>query len=75
MNMKITIKVKLRSKVAKVQKMDDGYFLVSVNALPKEGEANRAIIKALARYFEVAPSRVSIVSGQMSRTKIIEILR
>lgn len=72
--MKITVKVKLRSKVPKIQKMDDGSFLIAVAAIPKEGEANRAVIKTLAEYFDVAPSRISIISGQTSRTKIIEIL-
>jgi len=54
--------------------MDDGSFLIAVAAIPKEGEANRAVIKTLAEYFDVAPSRISIISGQTSRTKIIEIL-
>ena len=72
--MKITVKVKLRSKVPKIQKMDDGSFLIAVAAIPKEGEANRAVIKTLAEYFDVAPSRISIISGQTSRTNIIEIL-
>ncbi len=72
--MKITVRVKLRAKIPKIQKMDDGSFLISVAAIPKEGEANRAVIKALAQYFDIAPSRINIVSGQTSRIKIIEIL-
>ncbi len=48
-------------------------YKVSVQAVPVDGKANRAIIKALAKYFDVAPSSVRIVSGETAKKKIIEI--
>ncbi|MDP3771924.1 MAG: DUF167 domain-containing protein [bacterium] len=48
-------------------------FRVSVKEPPVAGRANRAIISALADYFGVPETRVRIVSGAMSRRKIIAI--
>ncbi len=49
-------------------------YKVSVTEAPVAGAANKAIIQALAGYFEVAPSCVTLVSGQTSKQKIFEIL-
>lgn len=38
-----------------------------------DGAANAACIEALARYLEVAPSRVALVRGPASRQKTFEI--
>jgi uncharacterized protein YggU (UPF0235/DUF167 family) len=48
-------------------------FMVAVTASASQGKANRAIEKALAEYFKIAPVRVRIVAGQSSRKKIVEI--
>lgn len=50
------------------------HFIVAVKEPPIQGRANAAIIRALADYFGLAPSRVRIISGHTSRQKIIEIL-
>jgi uncharacterized protein (TIGR00251 family) len=72
--MKIFIKAKPRAKEERVEKIDGTNFIVSVTAPPVKGLANRAIIKIVAEYFKVAPSRVRIVSGFTSRQKILEII-
>jgi hypothetical protein len=38
-----------------------------------DGKANEALAKVLAKHFGVAKSRVTIVRGHTSRTKIVEI--
>lgn len=38
-----------------------------------KGEANEAVIEALARYFRVPRSRVRIVLGRTSRRKVVEV--
>lgn len=38
-----------------------------------DGAANAACVEALARYLEVAPSRVALVRGPASRQKTFEI--
>lgn len=72
--MRITATVKPNAKRAKTEKIDDAHFVVSVTAPPHDGKANRAVILAIAAYFDIAPSRVTIVSGLASRRKIIEII-
>ncbi|HEX7365176.1 MAG TPA: DUF167 domain-containing protein [Dehalococcoidia bacterium] len=71
--MKISIKVTPNSKTEGVTK-DGDIFFVRVKEPPKEGKANRAVIKLLAGYFKVSPGQVSIIGGYSSRNKNIEIL-
>lgn len=71
--MKILVKVKANSKTEKIEKIGDKSFAVSVKAPAKEGKANLAVVKALAKYFGIAQSDARILSGLNSKQKIIEI--
>jgi len=72
--MKITVKARPNSHEEKMQKVSGTEFIVSVKEPPVHGLANKAIIKALADYFNVSQVRVHIVSGYTSRQKVVEIL-
>ncbi|OGZ37560.1 MAG: hypothetical protein A3A94_03285 [Candidatus Portnoybacteria bacterium RIFCSPLOWO2_01_FULL_43_11] len=72
--MKLFVSAKPGSREESVRKIDDAHFAVAVKEPPIEGRANKAIIKALADFLNVAPSRLSMISGQTSRQKIIEFL-
>ena len=71
--MKIFVNVKPRSKREFLKKIEDEHFVVAVNDSPERGKANRAVAKAIANYFNIAVSRVGIVSGQTSKQKVFEI--
>lgn len=71
--MKIFVRVKPKVKKEKVEKIDDVHFKVSVKEPPEKGQANRAVIKAFADYFNIPSSRINIVSGFKSKEKILEI--
>lgn len=71
--MNIFVKARPNSKKEEVTKINETTFTVAVKEPPIQGRANIAIIKALAEYFEVAPSKIKIISGHTSRQKIIEI--
>jgi uncharacterized protein len=73
--MRITIRVKPGSRENRVEKAGERDFLVKVKAPAREGKANEAVIRALAEYFDVPPSRVAIVTGAGARQKIVEIGR
>ncbi|PIZ87317.1 MAG: hypothetical protein COX92_01455 [Candidatus Nealsonbacteria bacterium CG_4_10_14_0_2_um_filter_40_15] len=73
--MKIFVRVKPKAKEEKVEKIDDINFNVQVRALPEKGKANRAVIRALADYFNIGQSNIQIVSGSKSKLKIIEITK
>jgi hypothetical protein len=71
--MKIFVKVKPKAKEEKIIKISDKNFKVSVKKPPEKGKANRAVLKALADYFDISQSKVKIISGSASKLKIIEI--
>ncbi|MFA5158221.1 MAG: DUF167 domain-containing protein [Patescibacteria group bacterium] len=71
--MKISIKVIPSAKVEQVQPALDGSLKVWLRAKPKEGEANRALIKLLSDYYDVPKSQIEIISGLTSRNKVVEV--
>ncbi|HLD25462.1 MAG TPA: DUF167 domain-containing protein [Candidatus Andersenbacteria bacterium] len=71
--MKITVKVTANARQEAVEEIREGYYKVRVTAKPVGGKANEAVIKLLAEYFDVPPSRVRIVFGKTSREKMVEI--
>lgn len=72
--MKIQIKVKPNSKTEEINQEGDN-FVVKVKEPPKEGKANQAVIKLLAKHFGVPQSQVKILSGLRGKTKVIEIMQ
>lgn len=72
--MKIFVKAKPSAKEEKIEKIDEVNFIVAVKEPPKDGRANRAIVKAIAAHFNIASSCVNLVSGFSSRQKVFEIL-
>jgi len=71
--LKIQAKVKPNSKTEEVSREGDS-FIVKVKEPPKEGRANRAVIKLLAEHFGVPQSQVKILSGFKSKNKVVEIM-
>lgn len=48
-------------------------FKVYLTAPAEQGKANKALIRLLAKYFNVKKSQVQIIKGDKSRNKVIEI--
>ena len=46
---------------------------IAVHARPVEGKANAALVEFLAEFFGVARSRIEIVNGEMSRSKVFAV--
>lgn len=73
--MLISILVKPGSKKGTlVEASPFGDLVVYLREKPHDGEANEALIKVLAEYFDVAKGRVLIKSGGKSRKKLVEII-
>jgi len=70
---KITVRVKSRAKENKVIIEDAAHYAVYIHAPATEGKANEALIRVLADHFDIAQSRIRIVSGFSSRIKIVDI--
>ncbi len=70
---KISLTVKPNARRARVEKISEAEFRISVRAPAQEGAANRAVIEALAEFLAVPKSTIRIVRGQSSRKKLVEI--
>lgn len=53
-----------------MEKIDDTHYRVEVREPPIEGKANKAVIEAVADYFALPKSAVTISSGQKSKKKV-----
>lgn len=51
----------------------DGAIVVRVTASPVDGAANAALARLLAKTLRVPKGAVTIVSGETSRTKLVEV--
>ena len=71
--MRIWVKVKAGSSRDKIEKNADGDYAVWVRAKPTDGKANEAVVKALAEYFDISKSRITLLSGHTSKQKLFEI--
>jgi len=70
---RITVKVHPRAKRSRVAgKLGETYKL-DLAAPPVDGKANEACVRLVAERLGVPASRVRIVTGQTSRTKVLEI--
>lgn len=70
---KITLRVIPRARQNKIELDESGVYRVHITAAPVDGAANVAVIKMLAEYFGVPKSQITIIRGETSRDKIVEI--
>ncbi len=71
--MKISVRVKPKSKVSGVIPQPDGSYLVSVSVPPVDGRANEQVIELLAEYFKRPKRDLAILRGVGARQKIVEV--
>jgi len=71
----IIVKVKIvpGSSKNKIIGVYNNALKISIAAPPVEGKANKKCITYLAKCFNVAKSKVEIISGQTSKNKLIKI--
>ena len=66
------MKVMPRAK-ANVVVPKDGVLYVRTTAVAADGKANEAVVKLLAKHFDVPKSSITVVRGHTSRIKSIEV--
>lgn len=69
----IEVHVKPGSSKGPLISVDDGVLTVYLRERAVEGAANDALVKLVAKHFEVPKSRVSIKRGHKSRIKFLEV--
>lgn len=67
------VTVKPNSKKGPLVLQDGQELTVYLREKPIDGEANAALIKLLAKHFDVAKSSINIKSGAHGRKKLVEI--
>lgn len=69
--MRIKVRVKPGSKKPGIEKTEDGW-IIRVRERAVENKANEAVMEAAAQELGIPRSRIRIVLGATSRTKVIE---
>ena len=69
----IQVKLLPRSSRSQIVGIENNILKVKVTSPPVDGEANKALIKLLAKNLGISKGRVEIVSGKNSRVKTIRI--
>jgi uncharacterized protein (TIGR00251 family) len=65
----VSVRVTPRAKRNEVGGLVNGMLQIRTTAPPADGKANKAVIKLLADFIGVAPSRITLLRGAASRNK------
>jgi uncharacterized protein (TIGR00251 family) len=69
----IDVHIVPNSKQPLVRRLGDSTYEVRVDAVPRDGKANRRLVEILSDHFRVPKSGIFIVKGAKSRDKTVEI--
>ncbi len=72
--MMVRVRVTSNAKEAGVTKTGETSFEVKVDEKPVGGRANKRLLEILSEHFNVPKSRITIVMGEKSRDKMVEIV-
>jgi uncharacterized protein (TIGR00251 family) len=69
----LSLRVQTRASSNEVLQVRDGRLLIRTTAAPADGKANKAVIRLLAAFLDIAPSRIRLVQGHTQRNKVVRI--
>jgi len=69
----MSVRVQARASSNEILEVRNGRLLVRTTAAPAGGKANKAVIRLLAAFLGVAPSRIRLVRGKTQRNKELRI--
>ena len=69
----LSVRVQPRASRNEVAGLEGDTLKIRLTAPPVDGEANEACLAFLAKLLDLSPSRLAIIQGARSRTKIIRI--
>jgi uncharacterized protein len=70
---RLAVRVQPRSRSNEIAGERAGALIVKVTAPPVDGKANGAVRRLIAKRLRVPAGRVSIVRGESSRDKLVEV--
>ena len=62
-----------RSSRDEIIEQKPGYLKIKLKAAPVKGQANKSLIKFLAKKYNISPSRIEIIKGLTSKNKLVRI--
>lgn len=68
-----SVRVQPRASRSGVAGEMDGALKVRLNSPPVDGEANDELVRLLAKIFSIPRARITLLSGQTSRSKLIRL--
>lgn len=71
--MVLNIKVIPRAKTSSVQELGANSLKVRLRSPPVDDKANKELTEILSEYYKVKLSRVSIIRGEHSQNKVVEV--
>ncbi|NGX43974.1 MAG: hypothetical protein K1060chlam3_00132 [Candidatus Anoxychlamydiales bacterium] len=69
----LKVKIIPKSKVNQIVGFAEDTLKIRIKASPEKGKANKELIRFIAKSLSIAQSRVSIISGNTSRLKKLQI--
>jgi len=69
----VTCKVHPNASRDRIEGVKGDYLEIRLSSPPVEGKANKALIKLMSKCLKVAKSKISIISGQKARIKVMSI--
>jgi len=69
----VSVRVVPRSSNEGVAGFEGGVLRIRLNAPPVEGKANDALVRFLAKAVGVPRSRITLVTGERGRSKIVRV--
>lgn len=71
----ITVKIHLQPRASQngIDGVQGDALKLRVTAPPVEGRANKALQKLLAKRLGIPPSQITIITGQRSREKLVQV--
>jgi len=72
--MKISVRVRPNARKLMMERLEDGTYRANLTASPIEGKANAQLIEVVAEFFGRPKRAVTIVRGERSKSKVVEIL-
>lgn len=72
--MRLRVRVQTGASFNRVERLENGSIKAHLTARPFKDEANKALVKILAKELGVSKSRIGIIAGVKSKDKIVQIL-
>ena len=69
----LSLRVQPRASRNEVLEVRDSRLMIRTTAAPADGKANKAVIRLLADFLDIAPSRIRLVRGKTQRNKLVRV--